>query len=105
MELENGESILIQEKGDYWEKFICFYNQNRGKYTITNKRIIFSSLMEIHDFSIRYEDIQSISKCNVGPLIRFMPTGILVRTKQGKSYRLSVLGRKKYMDTIETYIG
>lgn len=103
-ELENGEEIVETMKGDYWEKvFLFVYDQKRGEYTITNKRIIFKGF--ISGFSVKYEDIESISKCNVGPTIRFIPTGISIKTNDGKEYKMSVLNRNKYMEMIQSHIG
>lgn len=104
MELENGEKSIFQEKRDFWSQVLCFSSQVRGKYTVTDRRIMFQSFMGVHDFEIRYKEIASFSKCNVGALIRIMPTGVLVKTKEGKKYRLSVLGRKKYLEVLETHV-
>ena len=102
-ELESNETIIKKEKGDYWEKMILFmYSQRRGEYTITDKRIIFKGFFS--NFSVKYEDISSISKCNVGPMLRFIPTGISIKTNDGKEYIMSVLGRNKYMEIIESHM-
>lgn len=101
-ELEINETILKQDKGDYWSSmFHILYEQKRGEYIITNKRIIFKSFLEVNDFIVKYEDIESISKCCVGPLIRFIPTGIRIKTKNGKKYIMSIFGRKKHIEIIQ----
>ena len=78
-----NETIIEKVKGDYWEKFLFMYNQKRGEFTITDKRVFFKGGF-ITTFSINYEDIESISKCDFGPLIRFIPTGISIKSKEGK---------------------
>ena len=42
LELHEGEAVEKEFKSDYWEKTLCFYSQKRGKYWLTNQRIILS---------------------------------------------------------------
>ncbi len=49
-----------------------------------------------------YEEIDDVRTCSVGPFIPFMPTGVKVTMKNGKSYKLSVLGRKKIAEYIQS---
>ena len=100
-ELQESETIIEKVKGDYWEKFLFTYEQKRGEFTITDKRIIFKGGFAT-TFSINYEDIESVTKCNVGPLMRFIPTGISIKLKDKKEYRMSVLGRDKYIEIIQS---
>ena len=41
LELHEGEVVEKEFKSDYWEKTLCFYSQKRGKYWLTNQRIVF----------------------------------------------------------------
>lgn len=41
LELHEGEAVEKEFKSDYWEKTLCFYSQKRGKYWLTNQRIVF----------------------------------------------------------------
>ncbi|RGZ01850.1 PH domain-containing protein [Clostridium sp. AM58-1XD] len=101
LELREGESVEKEIKGDYWEKSFCFYSQKTGKYWFTNERIIFRGGF-IAAVDIPYTDIESVKACNVGPLIPFLPTGVKVSTKDGKTYKLSVLKRKEIIAFIES---
>lgn len=98
--LEN-EEVIKECLGDYWKKIVFYYSQKRGTYCFTNQRIIFSGST---DLDLYYKDIEEIKTCMVGPLIGFIPTGVKVKMKDGKTHKLSLLGRKKYMEIIESYI-
>lgn len=105
MELLENEKILETVKGDYWEKlFLIMYSQRRGSFTLTDKRIVFEQMKTVV-LDIPYENIESIKKCNVGDLVKFVPTGISIKTKEGKEYRMSVMKRAKYMELIQNKIG
>ncbi|MBQ7776312.1 MAG: PH domain-containing protein [Lachnospiraceae bacterium] len=100
-ELQEGETVIAQEKGDQWEYFLNIIGmQNQGRYFFTEKRIIFYYCLSKH-FEVNYSDIEAVELCNVGPLIRFVPTGIKLTTKDGKSYYMSVMKRKEYQELIE----
>ena len=100
-ELQEGESVIAQEKGDQWEYFLNIIGmQNQGRYFFTEKRIIFYYCLS-KQFEVYYKDIQSLELCNVGPLIRFVPTGIKITTKEGKQFYMSVMKRKEYQELIE----
>lgn len=106
--LRDGEQVLAETKGDYWWKlFLFLYSQESGRITLTDQRILFqgtvlSSLM--HSLDLTYRDIASVRKCWIGPIVPFLPTGIKIRMKNGKSYELSVLKRQKYIDIIQSRI-
>lgn len=103
-ELNAGENIIKEIKGDYWEKsFLFMYDQKRGSFCFTNERIMFRGGFST-TLNLPYSDIVSISKCNVGPMIGFIPTGISVTMRDGKSYRLSVLKRSELMELIQSKI-
>lgn len=104
MELSQNETLIEEIKGDYWEKiFLCMYSQKRGKYWITNERIVFKGGF-ITEFEVKLSEIESVTPCLVGPLIPFMPTGVNLKLKNGKSYKMSVLKRKKIIETIKNLI-
>ena len=79
LELQEGEVVEKEIKGDYWEKTLCFYSQKRGTYWFTNKRIIFRGGF-IASIEIPYADIESIKTCNVGDFIQIMPTSFVTPT-------------------------
>ena len=102
-ELQENEIIEKEFKSDYWETFLFTMNQKRGKYYLTNKRIVFVGGFAT-EVEIPYNEIESIKKCCVGPLIRFVPTGIKVTMKNGKKHYLSVTKRNDVMNLIESKI-
>lgn len=101
LELKDGETVETETAGDYWEKMLCFYSQKTGRYWFTSERIIFRGGFTVA-LDIPYKDIESVRTCNVGPLLQFLPTGILVKTREGKSYKFSVLKRKQFIELIES---
>ena len=101
LELHEGEVVESEVKGDYWEKTLCMYSQKSGKYWFTNQRILFRGGFTA-SLDLPYEEIDDVRTCSVGPFIPFMPTGGKVTMKNGKSYKLSVLGRKKIAEYIQS---
>ena len=94
LELHEGEVVESEVKGDYWEKTLCMYR-------FTNQRILFRGGFTA-SLDLPYEEIDDVRTCSVGPFIPFMPTGVKVTMKNGKSYKLSVLGRKKIAEYIQS---
>ena len=93
--LKEGDFIVEMVKGDYYS-----FGQNRGSYFFTNEALIFVSGFGVTTAVLPYCNIKEIKKCFVGP---FIPTGIKVTDfdeKKGKNkkHKLSVLGRKKWME-------
>ena len=88
LELHEGEVVESEVKGDYWEKTLCMYSQKSGKYWFTNQRILFRGGFTA-SLDLPYEEIDDVRTCSVGPFIPFMPTGVKVTMKNGKSYKLS----------------
>lgn len=104
MELRTGEVVEREIKGDYWTNmFGIQMSQVRGTHYITNQRIVFQGGFGTVE-EMEYSDIELIKKCNVGGLIRFVPTGIMVKMKNGKKHYLSVLGRKDVLTLLESKI-
>lgn len=101
IELREGETVLEEIQGDYWEKlFLCLYSQIRGKYWITSERIIFQGGFAT-TLEIEMKDIEAVTLCAVGGFVQFLPTGIKVTTREGNAYKLSVLSRRKHVEVIE----
>lgn len=100
IELQENETILKEIKGDYWEGAI-FSSQKTGTFYFTSQRIVFRGGF-IAALDLPYSEIDELTTCNVGPLVKFMPTGILVKMKDGKKYRLSVLKRKELMALVQS---
>ena len=47
-ELSDGEEIIKNVKGDYWQKLVVGgEGQNSGEFAFTNKRIAFRSIFQI----------------------------------------------------------
>lgn len=101
LELQDGEQVEKEIKGDYWEKTLCMYSQKTGKYWFTNQRIIFRGGF-VAALDLPYSEMESVALCNVGPLVQFLPTGIKVTMKDGKKYKLSVLKRKDILALIQS---
>ena len=101
IELRENEVIEREMKSDYWETFLFMMTQKRGKYYFTNERIIFQGGF-VTQIEIPYNEIESIEKCNVGPFIRFVPTGIRVTMRDGKKHYLSVTKRNDIMELIQS---
>lgn len=99
--MRQGDHIVHSEKGDYWEKLLCFYSQVRGCYYCTKEALVFvGGFAGTTSWSVRYSDIKKYEKCTVGP---FIPTGIRITfydEKKGKDrkYKMSVLGRAKWLE-------
>lgn len=98
--LASDEVVEKEIKGDYWERALCFYSQKRGTFWFTDKRIIFRGGLAT-SLDIPYSEMKEVKTCNVGDFVQIMPTGIKVSTQKGKSYKLSVLGRKEILAFIE----
>lgn len=101
--MEIDDSLIITEKGDYWEKFFILRNQVRGYYYFTNKRIIFiGGFAGTTQWFIPYKNINGLKKCSVG---LFIPCGINVIffdevNNKEKVYKMSVLKREKWINFI-----
>lgn len=102
LELWENEVVEMKMASDYWEKFLIFMEQKRGVYWFTNQRIVFSGFSTVE---IPYSEIVSFEKCNVGPLIRFVPCGIKVTMRDGKVHYLSVSKRAKILELIQSKTG
>lgn len=98
IELRDGETLQYEVRGDYWEKGILGYMQNRGYIWLTNERIhIEAGFAEVIDIDLK--DIVALTKCNIS---LFIPTGIDVVTKDQKKYRLSILKREEHLQKLES---
>ena len=100
LKLHDGEIVENKVKGGYWERSFCIYNQKEGKYWFTNERILFRAGAAALD--LPYAEIDEVKTCKVGPFLQSMPTGVKVTMRNGKSYKLSVLGRKKIAEYIRS---
>lgn len=95
-----GLTNTIQEhtQGDLWE----FFSQIRGNYFFTTEKFVFvGGLGGMTFFSIPYNKITELKRCNVGGLIPFIPTGIrVIYTDENgkiKKKKCSVLKRKDWL--------
>jgi len=105
--IDSTDYLELVEKGDYWEKFLFINSQVRGYYYFTSKAICFiGGFAGSTKWSIKYECIKSIKKCNVG---LFLPYGIKIEAyDENKNklvkYKLSLLKRNKWIEYIENKI-
>ncbi|MCH1951459.1 PH domain-containing protein [Enterocloster sp. OA13] len=103
-ELLPGEESVKEAGGDCWETPGSLRNQVPGKYMFTNRRIIFVGNGVIEKLRVRFEipysEIQSVTPYRVV----FFSTGILIRMKNGDSYRLSLRKRDQYIAMIRNYM-
>lgn len=103
-ELLPGEEPVKETGGDCWQTPEMFRSQVPGKYLFTNQRIIFIGNGVIEKLRVRFEipysEIQSVTPYRVV----FFSTGILIRIKNGDSYRLSLRKRDQYIAMIQNYM-
>lgn len=100
--MNEGDSIVEYVKGDYYS-----FGQNRGRYFFTNESLIFISGLGGTVAVLPYRNIKEIKKCLVGP---FIPTGVKVTVfdeekGKNKKHKLSLLGRKKWMEYLSQQSG
>lgn len=100
--LKEDDSIVECVKGDYWS-----FGQNRGRFFFTNELLIFISGFGGTTAVLPYRNIKEIKKCFVGP---FIPTGVKVtvydeQKGKNKKHKLSLLGRKKWMEYLSKQSG
>ena len=106
--IEADEVLEVAERGDYYQKILCFYDQVRGAYFFSDKSVSFMcTLARSVSWSLRYADIKRIKKCSVGP---FLPFGIKLfyyDEEKGKerSYKMSVLNRQEWIDLLQKKTG
>lgn len=103
-ELMDGEEIIKNVKGDYWQKVLTQETQNSGEFAFTNKRIMFRSMFQIFgglNISILYSDLVSIKKSNVKG---FLPVAFTVATKDDAEYKFAIMKRDIYIDLINEQI-
>lgn len=95
------ETIIEHTNGDCWE----FFSQTRGNIFFTEKSMIFiGGLLGSTCYVYPYDKITEVKKCNVGGLIKIIPTGIRVtyENEKGKikKSRLSTFKRKDWIEYI-----
>ncbi len=103
--LRPSENVEFEMASDYWKTIfgVLQISQVRGRYWFTNERVIFRGGFATQ-VEIDYYDIASVKKCFIGPIIRFLPFGILVTTKVGEKHYFSILNRKKAYEFLESKI-
>lgn len=104
IELLSGEEIKETVKGDLYQGWFRLAKQNRGIYTITNKRIVFvpTTLVSMgSNTEIHYNEIIQMNKCTVAC---FLPFGIKVCTEDGVKVKMSFLQRKKMLELLRQYV-
>lgn len=106
LELREGETIVYEKKGDYWTSGMMG-RQIPGVFQVTTKRLAHRNKALLgtakeNSFEIELADIESLSKCNVGDgVLKIIPTGVRVKTKDGSSYIVSVLKRNEFIQIME----
>lgn len=103
-ELMEGEEILKNIKGDYWQKSLGQEVQNSGEFAFTNQRIMFRSMFQWFgglNIEISYREIVSVEKANVKGI---MPVAFIVKTANGDSYKFAIMKRDIYIDLINSIL-
>lgn len=100
--LSDGETIVEYTKGDFWDSG---FFQVRGNYFFTEKAMIFvGGALGSTNWSIPYEKITEIKKCNVGGIVPIIPTGVKVfyTNEKGKSVKkvCSLLKRDEWIELL-----
>jgi len=99
-ELLDGEEIIKNVKGDYWQNVLAQEVQNTGEYAFTNKRIMFRSMFQIFgglNITIPYSEIVSVEKANVRGIL---PVAFVVKTKDDEKYKFAIMKRDIYINLI-----
>lgn len=102
--IAQDEVLETAEKGDYYERLLCFYSQVRGAYYFTDRSVVFvGGFAGTTNWAVRYADIRRIKKCSVGP---FLPFGVKIfyydeNKDKERSYKLSLLNRDKWIKFLE----
>lgn len=101
LELISADDHIVEiDKGDYWEKLLCFYSQVRGTYYYTNEAVCFvGGFAGSTNWAVKYSDIRKIEKCMIGIL---MPFGVRLHFYDEKKdkirkYKMSVLKRDNWI--------
>ncbi len=103
-ELLEGEEILKNVKGDYWQKAYGQEVQNSGEFAFTNQRIMFRSTFQWFgglNIEISYKEIMSVEKSLVQGLL---PVAFTVKTANSESYKFAIMKRHIYIDLINSII-
>ncbi len=106
-ELMEGEEIIKNVKGDYWQKVLGVQEaQNSGEFAFTNKRIMFRSMFQWFgglNITIPYSDIINVEKANVKG---FLPVAFIVNARNGEEYseyKFAIMKRNIYIDLIKSF--
>ncbi len=97
-ELMDGEEILKNVKGDYWQSVIGQEVQNSGEFAFTNQRILFRSTFQWFgglNIEISYKEIVSVEKSNVRGIL---PVAFTIKTVNGESYKFAIMKRDIYIE-------
>jgi len=103
-ELMEGEEILKNVKGDYWEKVLGKETQNSGEFAFTNKRVLFRSMFQWFggtNVNISYNEIVSVEKANVKGI---MPVAFVIKIANGESYKFAIMKRDIYINLVNSII-
>ena len=74
--LSEDDNLVEHTAGDLWEMIVT---KTSGNFFFTEKNLIFiGGMLGGSNTCVPYDKITGITKCNVGGLIPFMPTGIKV---------------------------
>ncbi len=103
-ELLDGEEILKNVKGDYWQNVIGQEVQNSGEFAFTNQRILFRSTFQWFgglNIEISYKEIVSVEKSNVRGIL---PVAFTIKTVNGESYKFAIMKRDIYIELINSIL-
>lgn len=101
LELISADDHIVEiDKGDYWEKLLCFYSQVRGTYYYTNEAVCFvGGFAGSTNWSVKYKDLRKVEKCQIS---LFMPFGVRLSfydedKDKIRKYKMSVLKRDRWI--------
>lgn len=99
--MDNDDSLIATERGNYWKKTILLNSKVRGYYYFTEKAIIFiGGFASSTQWSIKFKDIKKIQKSSL--------FGAIIETEDenGKTikHRISLIRRNYWVDFIQSNI-
>jgi len=98
-ELKAGEELLLDVRANLFRGIELV----EGRLKITNKRLLFEpTILNIQRQAeeIPFREIVEVRKRNT---LRFVPNGILIRTKHGVEYKFVVWGRDRVIGLIQNH--
>lgn len=91
---EPGERLEWKILGDYWEgEFVSV--RRTGTFWFTNRRLYIQA--DPLQVNLPYTALRSVAPCNVGPMVKFLPTGIRILLQDGTVHQCSFPQRERWL--------